>query len=519
MTRGLPRPVATARPLSTPPRPSASAPLPGLRASARLRAAPVPAVAAGCLALAALSLLLPSTPTYDPWSWINWGREIVELDLDTRGGPAWKPLPVLFTAPFSLFGEAAPYLWLAVARGGGLLALALAYRLAAQLAGERAGRAGRVLAGLTAVGALASSTGLARDVALGSSEGLLAALALWAVERHLAGRTDHAFALGFGVALLRPEAWPFLAVYGLWLWRREPGRRALVVTLAAVIPVVWLLPELWGSGDVFRSASRAKVLRPDSPGLAANPGIEVLKQFGRLLAAPALLAAAIGAVAALRGREGAALYVLAGGAGWLALVAGMSEAGFPGETRYLIVATAAAAVLAGLGVARVLEAGARALAALLPSPRARRAVTVGGAAVLAAAVLALALPRADSAPDTLDDLGRDARTWRDARLAVDRAGGPERLLACGRAFTYPAYVPMMAWELGVHGFDVGLEPRPPAVFAELPAPAGEPPQARVEDRRYRVLAAAGEVRILGACAPGQGAASASFTTVPSRWQL
>ena len=54
----------------------------------------MPRVIAGCLALAALSLLLPSEPSYDPWAWIVWGREIAFLELDTTGGPSWKPLPV-----------------------------------------------------------------------------------------------------------------------------------------------------------------------------------------------------------------------------------------------------------------------------------------------------------------------------------------------------------------------------------------------------------------------------------------
>ena len=57
--------------------------------------------------------LLPAGPTYDPWAWIIWGREITEGDLDTRTGPSWKPLPVLFTTPFALTGDAgAPELWL-----------------------------------------------------------------------------------------------------------------------------------------------------------------------------------------------------------------------------------------------------------------------------------------------------------------------------------------------------------------------------------------------------------------------
>ena len=57
----------------------------------------------------------PSVPTYDPWAWIIWGREITHLDLNTVSGPSWKPLPVLFTTPFALFGDdAAPALWLLI---------------------------------------------------------------------------------------------------------------------------------------------------------------------------------------------------------------------------------------------------------------------------------------------------------------------------------------------------------------------------------------------------------------------
>ena len=105
-------------------------------------------VIVGCLALSALTLLFPSTPTYDPWAWIMWGREILHLDLVTDGGPSWKPLPVLFTTPFSLFGaEAAPDLWLWIARAGALLALAMAFRLARRLVGR--GAAG-VVAGVFA---------------------------------------------------------------------------------------------------------------------------------------------------------------------------------------------------------------------------------------------------------------------------------------------------------------------------------------------------------------------------------
>jgi hypothetical protein len=53
---------------------------------------------AACLLLAAASLLLPSEPSYDPLAWLIWGRELAHFQLDTSGGPSWKPLPVFVTA-------------------------------------------------------------------------------------------------------------------------------------------------------------------------------------------------------------------------------------------------------------------------------------------------------------------------------------------------------------------------------------------------------------------------------------
>src|ERR1700722_2959609 len=72
-----------------------------------------------CFALAALSAaILPTVPSYDPWSWIVWGREVSDphLSFVVGGGPSWKPLPLIFTTVFGLFGGAAPTLWGIAAR-------------------------------------------------------------------------------------------------------------------------------------------------------------------------------------------------------------------------------------------------------------------------------------------------------------------------------------------------------------------------------------------------------------------
>ncbi|MFL5831720.1 MAG: hypothetical protein ACJ76X_17520, partial [Solirubrobacteraceae bacterium] len=101
------------------------------------------ALAGVALVLGALSLLIPSTPSYDPWAWLVWGREIVHFKLQTTGGPTWKPLPVIFTTIFAPFGKAQPDLWLVVARAGALMAAAMVFKLSWRLTQG----IGRVLAG------------------------------------------------------------------------------------------------------------------------------------------------------------------------------------------------------------------------------------------------------------------------------------------------------------------------------------------------------------------------------------
>src|SRR4051794_39855421 len=327
-------------------------------ATARPRAAPAPA-GGGAAAppaprrwkalvlrgrgLAALSLLGPAVPTYDPWAWIIWGREITHLDLNTVSGPSWKPLPILFTTPFALFGDsAAPGLWLLMSRAGGLLAIAMAYRLAARLGGRAAG--------IVAAAALFLAEEFVRNFARGNSEGLLVALCLWAVERHLDGRRTDAFLLGLGAALLRPEVWPFWGLYGLWLAYTEPRRRVVVGGTFVLCGFLWFAPEYWGSGDWLRAANRARQPNPDSPAFAAHPFLEVFKRSSTVLAAPVLLGALVALLAAARERRWDVRLALGAAAALLMIaVALMTEGGFAGNLRYVALPAALVCVLAGIG--------------------------------------------------------------------------------------------------------------------------------------------------------------------------
>src|SRR5689334_8708782 len=169
------------------------------------------------LLIGAASLLIPSTPSYDPWAWLVWGREIAHINLQTTGGPSWKPLPVLFTTVFAVFGKAQPDLWLIVARAGAVMAVAMVFKVAWRLTRDlvagiaEAGRPLRVvglipslLAGLIAAGSLVNSGGFISNNALGYSEGLAAALGLIAVDSYMDGARQRAFVVGFFAALDRP---------------------------------------------------------------------------------------------------------------------------------------------------------------------------------------------------------------------------------------------------------------------------------------------------------------------------
>jgi hypothetical protein len=459
----------------------------------------IAAIMAGCLAVSAVTLLLPSTPTYDPWAWILWGREILHLDLVTEGGPSWKPFPMLFTIPFSIFGQdVAPYLWLLVARAGGLFACVMTYRMANRLIG---GRLYGAIAGVCAFAALLSSNKFVRDAALGNSDPMLGGIVLWAFERHLDGRRDHALYLGVIAALMRPEAWPFLGLYGLWLWFTDPHLRKQLVAFAVLVPAVWFLPEWWGSHDPLRAGSRANAPNPGSAAFDDIPAFAVAHRFVQVTIAPVelgtLVAVGYAAVMWRRARqEGVTLALAIGGFAWFAVVAAMTQAGFAGNQRYLIVTTAVVCVLGGMGAVRVLQ-GVEWAARRWVGPR--RAPAITAAALLAGVAIGMPtiVAKANNEARVRGGLEHEAYLWNDLKGLIDEAGGKDRLLACGGVYSGPFQTQMVAYELGIHGIQVGWKVTPPpgVTFRTRTVPDG-PLVTKPTDDRYRLVATHGKWRLL-----------------------
>jgi hypothetical protein len=399
----------------------------------------------GCVLLATLAQMLPAGPTYDPWAWISWGREITEWNLDTRTGPSWKPLPVLFTTPFALAGdEAAPELWLIVAQAGGLLAFAFTYRLAARLAGWPAG--------LIAAGGLVLADEFIRNFARGNSEGLLVGLCLWAIERHLDGRRRDAFLLGVAAGLLRPELWPFLLLYGLWLMWSQPHTRVLVLGCGALTVVAWLVPEYLGSGDFMRAASRAREPNPDSAAFADFPFWETFRRSASVLMVPLLLGAAIALARAWRARDRVRLILGGVAAALLVAVAAMTQAGFAGNLRYVALPAALVCVLAGAGWVELVRDSAR---------RVGRARGAAVAVVLAAAAAPFVVADVDKLRFDLDVVRAESELYDRLPPIVAKAGGAAALLRCGPVYAPPFEVQAVAWAMHVHSSQVGIFANPP----------------------------------------------------------
>ena len=428
-------------------------------------------VALAVLGLAALSLLGPSSPTYDPWAWIIWGREIAHLDLSTVDGPSWKPLPVLLTTPFALFGSLAPDLWLLVARAGVIAGVVVLFRLGRRLGG--------LPAGFAAAAPYALAWWTLRNGAMGSSEGLLVALTLAAVERHLDGRPRAAFLLGLGAALLRPEVWPFFGLYGLWLLWREPRLRTLVVAGFAALPALWFLPEWWGSGDPLRAMHRAQNPRSNSPAFAEDPVRAVLDQF-HLMITPVIWVglAALGLAVLwrlVRRRGGPSLAevavvaaVLAGAGLWVLEVALMTSDGFSGNVRYLVMPAALVCLAAGA---------------------------------------AFAAPAVWHLRTALESIRYPAKISGEVPGLISRAGGATRLRACGDVYTGPFQVPLVAWYMHVHVTQVESTPaiRPAVVFRTKSIPnSNTTPTLRGlgDPTDLRTLSVAPTWRIVAVCKAG-----------------
>jgi hypothetical protein len=457
------------------------------------------AAALACVAVAAMSAaVLATVPSYDPWSWIVWGREVVDpgLSFAVGGGPSWKPLPVMFTTVLGLFGGAAPTLWVIVARAAGLMGLVAAYRLAARLVSMRG--AGAVFAGVLAVLAVVLTQDWFYYMFRGTSEPMLIGASLWAIDRHLAGHRGSAFWLGVAASLIRPEAWPFLLGYSIWLFAVSPELRVWIVLGLLSIPFFWFVPPWIGSGQPFLAASHAKAYNGH---LGSSRLLTVLRR-GVDLQTVGVLVLGVAAVV-LRRRDRTVLTLAGFAALWWVIVVAMTLDGYPGLERFYLPAAAVPCVLAGAAVVLI----GRLAAARLPTGSVGRTVvsSVVGLALVGACVPFL-VERGRVARTQEPIAARAVTRLHELGLAVAAVGGHRGVYPCRSSFAAVNHgvQTALAWQLHVTLGRVGTVMRHQGVLFVGPhdtIDGGPAPLAR-RFTSVRLLATVGAWRVYRVTAPG-----------------
>ena len=424
-----------------------------------LRRYPGWSAGAALLAFSVVVVLVARTrPGYDPYGWLVWGKQTLHWNLDTNGAPSWKPLAYVFTVPYALVGHYQMWLWMftsvTVSLSAVVFAARIAYRLTAAPADRRyAAVAAAVFAGLGVLGI--------RDythfILSAQSDTMIVALCLGAIDCHLSHRPRLAFALGVLGSLGRPEVWPFLGLYTVWAWRKVPSMRRLIVGGLLVLPVFWFGITAFTSKSPFTAGNLAF----NSPrALHGNKIYGVIDRFLDLHEWPLQVAALLAFVHAAYRRERATVAIGLAAIVWVLVEIAFALHGWPAVPRYLFEPTAVVAVLAGIGVGRLLAVPAR-----LPSaPQWARSARRWAGVVIPVALVGSLVPAAASRIriEHKDLTHERARTTEINRLhsVISQLGGPARVLRCGQPQIPIQFQSILAWNLGVNVGILYYNPNP-----------------------------------------------------------
>jgi hypothetical protein len=401
-------------------------------------------------------------PSFDPFGWLTWGHQIDYGRLDLNAAPSWKPLTVIFTIPFALFGGTAVSMWSVTAAAGTLLMGVFAARIVYRLTDDVRSRpdAGRWVTVAAVLGALFAGigvlgmAGLPKLTYIANSDQLNTALVLAAIDAHLSRRPRLAYAALFAASLGRPEVWALTGLYGLWLIWKVPGTRLLVIGGWVLIIAACYVPDyIWANS--INEASKLDLNKASA--CTDNNLVCVVRRWGpNLYAWPMGVAALIGVVAAIVARNGRVLLLIGAALVWLVVEIAFAYKGLSAVSRYLMESTAVMVVVAGWGIAELL-AGLPGVLRRAPV----RAVQVVGVLVL----IGLLVGVEPSAHVRLYKWRNGANHARaegvvntNMARAVAAAGGPSRILACGKPAALNQHQSQLAWALGLNVAKVLFNP-------------------------------------------------------------
>jgi hypothetical protein len=445
---------------------------------------------------AAMVAWTKTRPGYDPYGWLIWGYQTLHLNLDLGGAPSWKPLPLLFTVPYSLFGHAALWLWMvtaeAAAFAGTIFAGRIAYRVVnADGRYRNAAIAAAIFAGFGMYGIQDNINGTLDSymhyVLSVQSDPMIVTIILAAIDFHMGRHRRWVMAMLVLASLGRPEVWPFLGLYCLWCWRTRPDTRLFVVISLALVVFLWFgVPTITNgrplvAGDLAQGSPRE---------LHQNKIIGTIDRFKTLNLWPVWVFALAGvAWAGYRWRSARAafaagtptpaertarhnqLMVLGLAAGivvWLVVEVAFALHGWPAVPRYVFEPAVVAILLGAIAFGWVLR----------EIPKILRLPVWSGVVVAAALGLALVPGALSRVRNEHKDIRHERiRTTQINRLdsMIAALGGRDAILRCGRPVTNVEYVSILGWLTGQNDGKVGHRPQfelhqryPIVLFTQLP---------------------------------------------------
>jgi hypothetical protein len=397
---------------------------------------------------ALLVFLARTRPGFDPYGWLVWGHQTLHASLDTNAAPSWKPLPYLFTVPYALAGHYELRLWMitsaAVALSGVVFAGRIAYKLT-DAPPER--RWAGLVAGAFAGVALLGIQDYFHYLLSSQSDLMIVALCLGAIDCHLYGRPRAAFVLGALAALGRPEAWAFLGLYSIWMWREMPSTRKLLIAGWVAIFALWFGVPGLTSRTPFQAASNAL---GSGRRLTSDRIFGTVSRFLSINELPVELAALLCAALAVWRRDRTVLALALGTVVWVLIEIAFALHGWPGLVRYMFEAGGVVVVLAGVGVGWLLSG-------TVPW---RLVPTWAGPALVVVLVASLVPAVISHARAEHKDLHeQQARTAEINALGpvVRSLGGAARIRGCGEPLTRLEYQTMLAYTLGENVNRVGFK--------------------------------------------------------------
>ena len=405
-------------------------------------------------------------PGYDPYGWLDWGYHTLHGSLNLGGAPSWKPFTFVFTVVYSLFGHWALYLWMLTAVSISLSGAVFGGRIAYRLTATEGGPAWVAFAaGAFGGAAVLGIQDYFHYLMSAQSDSMLVSVCLAAIDMYLCGRLRWAFWIGVLAGWGRPEVWPFLAIYGIYLIRRHPNMRKDVIGGAVLTLFFWFgVPTITNGRPNIAGQLALRSPRECTTGKITC----TISRFAALDYIVLELAALLVLVLALLRRNWTVVTLAGMAIGWVVVEIAFVLHGFPGVPRYLFEPAGLTAVLAGICFGWL----------LLDAKRYWRVLPTWAGIPLALVLLVVMVPKGIA---TARAEHKDINHERDRTKEINKLGalvaalGPERIQACGWPVLNVEYVSIMGWYLhrntGVIGYRPKIElakKRPDVLFTSLP---------------------------------------------------